>query len=174
MFIFPKKKPLNMPSTEILIREAEINDSENLLIMIKELAEYEKLSHEVTATPEDIRKTMFQQKDCAKSLFIYHDNNLAGFILYFFTYSTFTGKYDIYIEDVYVREEYRGHGLGKMLFKKVCEIADQNNCNRVEWSCLDWNTPSVDFYLKLGAEPMSDWTKYKLTEDQIRYLSKNL
>lgn len=99
------------------------------------------------------------------------DNNPAGFALFFHNYSTFLCKHGIYIEDIYVREKYRGKGYGKYLLQSICSIAKDRDCGRVEWWCLDWNKPSIDFYLKLGAEAMSEWTVYRLNRQKIEEIA---
>ena len=156
------------------IRKTTIQDSDLILTFIKELAAYEKLEHAVIGTIEDVKKTLFSDQPKAHVLIAEVDQEPAGFALFFYNYSTFLCRYGIYIEDVYVREKYRGHGIGKAFFTHICQIAIQENCGRVEWWCLDWNKPSVDFYLKLGAEPMTDWTVYRLNRPQIERIAKGM
>ena len=149
-----------------VIRYASLDDASTILAFIKELAAYEKLENHVVATVDDITQTLFSSNPRAEVLILEVDQKPAGFALFFHNYSTFLGKYGIYIEDIYVQEAYRGQGLGKRLLSHVCQIAQERNCGRVEWWCLDWNKPSIDFYTNLGAEPMSDWTVYRLNKDQ--------
>ena len=154
------------------IRYATEGDCEEILRFIKELAEYEKMKDLVIASVEDIRKTIFSPKSKAEVLILEEEGKYAGFALFFHNYSTFLCRYGIYVEDIYVREEFRGKGYGKAFFKFICTEAVKRNCGRVEWWCLDWNKPSIDFYIGLGAEPMSDWTVYRLNETQIRKLAE--
>jgi len=144
------------------IRKATIKDNQLCLDFIRELAAYERLEDKVVATIEDINNTLFCDNPKAEVIILEMDNQPAGFALFFHNYSTFLCRYGIYIEDIYVRDIYRGRGGGKALFQYICDLARERNCGRVEWWCLDWNKPSIDFYLKLGAEPMVDWTVYRL------------
>lgn len=154
------------------IRKANITDSQLILDFIKELASYENLADKVVASIENIQTTLFCEHPKAEVFILEADNNPAGFVLFFHNYSTFLGKHGLYIEDLYVREQYRGHGFGKALLKHVCQLAKERDCGRVEWWCLDWNKRSIDFYLSLGAEPMSDWTVYRLNKEQIEEMAK--
>ena len=154
-------------SPTYIIRPAQKEDNKTILTFIKELALYEKLEDKVVANEEDINKTLFCANPKAEVLILEADSKPAGFALFFYNYSTFLCKHGIYIEDIYVREEYRGYGYGKALLKHICAIAKEKDCGRVEWGCLDWNEPSINFYLKLGAHPQSDWTLYRLSKDEI-------
>lgn len=145
-------------------------DSATILTLIKELAAYEQLEDQVVATISDIENSLFIDNPKAFVLLAYEQEKIVGFALYFHNYSTFLCKYGIYIEDIYIREEYRGKKYGKELLKKICQIAVEKDCGRVEWWCLDWNKKSIDFYLKLGALPMEEWTVYRLTRDKIENL----
>ncbi len=149
------------------IRKASREDSAIILNFIQELAAYEQLDHHVVATIDDIYKTLFCHDPKAEVLILDVNGQPAGFALFFHNYSTFLCKYGIYIEDIYVREAFRGYGYGKLLLKHICKVAKERDCGRVEWWCLDWNKPSIDFYQKLGAEPMSDWTVYRLDQKKI-------
>ncbi len=153
--------------------QAKIEHSEILLKLIKELAEYEGMLDQVVGTVEQIEKTLFCQNPKVEAMLLKEseDSEVIGFALYFYNYSTFLCKHGIYIEDIYVREEFRGRGYGKKFFQEVCKRAIEKDCGRVEWWCLDWNKPSIDFYLKLGAKPMSDWTVYRLTSDEIKKIA---
>jgi GNAT superfamily N-acetyltransferase len=157
--------------TDFLIRQAQPEDAPLILTFIKELASYEKLEDHAVGTVEDIQKTLFEPTPKARVLIVEMNQKPAGFALYFYNYSTFLCRYGIYIEDIYVRETFRGQGLGKALLKHICQIAKEEGCGRVEWWCLDWNEPSIDFYLKLGAEPMSDWTVYRLDQSRIKAIA---
>lgn len=156
------------------IRQSQPQDGELILTLIKELAAYEKLEDRVTATLANIQETLFSAAPKAHVLIAEVDGKPAGFALFFYNYSTFLCRYGIYIEDIYVREDYRGHGIGKAFFTQICKIAKKENCGRVEWWCLDWNKPAVDFYLKLGAEPMSDWTVYRLNRAEIERIAEQV
>lgn len=151
---------------KLIIRKAEEKDVPLILELIKELAEYEKLSDEVTANEEKLRETLFQKK-YAEVFLAEYNGSLAGQALFFHNYSTFLAKPGIYLEDIYVRPKFRGKGIGKSLLLKVIEIAKERNCGRVEWSVLDWNEPAIGFYKKLGAVPMDGWTVFRLTEDKF-------
>lgn len=151
------------------IRFAEENDAELILQFIKELAAYEKMSGEVTAAKENIVETVFQKK-YAEVVICEYDGKSAGFCLFFHNYSTFLGKPGLYIEDLYVKESCRGKGLGKAVLKFMARIALERNCGRLEWWCLDWNKPSIDFYLSQGAEAMNDWTVYRVHGEKLKDL----
>ena len=148
-------------------RYAEERDVSLILFFIRELAEYEKMLDEVVATEELLREWIFE-KQKAEVLFAMEDGKEVGFALFFHNFSTFLGRAGIYLEDLYVRPEYRGRGHGKGLLKKLAKIAVERGCGRLEWSCLDWNRPSIDFYLSLGAEPMDDWTVYRFAGENLR------
>ena len=146
---------------EISFRFAEEKDAGIILSFIRNLAEYEDMSHEVVATEALLREWIFE-KQMAEVLFAMEDGREAGFALFFHNFSTFLGRAGLYLEDLYVRPEHRGKGHGKALFRQLAAIAEERGCGRLEWWCLDWNQPSIDFYLSLGAEPMSDWTVYRI------------
>lgn len=156
---------------QVVFRYAERKDTALILKFIKELAEYEKMSDEVIATEELLEEWIFDKKK-AEVLFALVDGKEAGFALFFHNFSTFLGRAGIYLEDLYVRPEYRGHGCGKAILKQLAKITVERGCGRLEWWCLDWNKPSIDFYLSLGAEPMSDWTVYRITGDTLQNMAK--
>jgi len=156
---------------ELTFRYAEEKDTELILFFIKSLAEYEKMSDEVSATPELLKEWLFEKK-IAEVIFPVVDGKEIGFALYFHNFSTFLGKAGIYLEDLYILPEYRHKGYGKQVLKKLASIATERGCGRLEWWCLDWNKPSIDFYLSLGAEPMSDWTTYRITGETLRNLAE--
>ena len=147
----------------IAIRDAVPGDAPLILSFIKELAAYEKLEHEVVATPEDMHLTLFAEQPKVFALIAEADESPCGFALYFFNYSTFLGKHGLYLEDLYVRPSHRGAGVGHALLARLARIAKENDCGRMEWQVLDWNEPAVKFYKALGAEPMDDWTVFRLT-----------
>ncbi|MBE5949308.1 MAG: GNAT family N-acetyltransferase [Lachnospiraceae bacterium] len=152
-------------------RYAKETDVALILYFIKELAAYEKMSDEVVATEELLKEWIFEKKK-AEVIFALEDGKEVGFALFFHNFSTFLGRAGIYLEDLFVKSEYRGKGYGKALLKKLAEIAVERGCGRLEWSCLDWNKPSIDFYLSLGAEQMSDWTTYRITGDTLRKMAE--
>jgi len=157
-----------MPNTDSLkIRTAEASDCDLILSFIKGLAEYEKLAHEVVATPELLKQNLFGANSKAEVLIAEWNNQPAGFALFFHSFSTFLAKPGIYLEDLFVLPELRGHGIGKGLLKRLAEIAVERNCGRLEWSVLDWNKPAIDFYVSLGAVPMDEWTTYRLTGEKL-------
>ena len=153
------------------IRQANINDVSTILSFIKELAEYENMSDQVVATEELLKEWLFEKKK-AEVLLAMEGDTAVGIALYFYNFSTFLGRAGIYLEDLFVKEEYRGKGYGKALLKELACIAVSQGCGRLEWSCLDWNQPSIDFYLSLGAAPMNDWTQYRVTGDTLKKLAK--
>ena len=142
--------------------------------MIRGLAEYEKLAHLVTATEERLRETLFGIKPAAEVMLAYYDRECAGFALFFTNYSTFLARPGIFLEDLYVKPLLRGRGIGLELFRRLAKIAAGRGCGRVEWEVLDWNEPSIQFYKKLGAVPMDEWTKYGLTGEAIEKLALQL
>lgn len=158
--------------SNLVIREAVRTDAPQILGFIKELAEYEKLSHEVVATVADIEQTVFAGDARAHCLIAEYEGQPAGFALYFFNYSTFLGKYGIYLEDLYVKPEFRGKKIGYRLLQKLAQIAVEKDCARVDWSVLDWNQPAIDFYNSIGAKPMDEWTVFRLTSDALDDFAK--
>lgn len=154
----------------ITIRFAQEDEVGLILQFIKDLAEYEQLLDTVTATEEIIRKSIFQDKR-AEVLFCDYDKQTVGFAVFFHNFSTFTGKPGLYLEDLYVQPEVRHKGIGKKIMSALGKIAMERDCGRFEWICLDWNKKSIDFYLGLGAEAMSDWTIYKVSEPGLLKLS---
>jgi GNAT superfamily N-acetyltransferase len=142
-----------------------------ILEMIKGLAEYEKLSHIVVATEEQILDTLFGSKPAAEVLLADSNGEWVGFALFFPTYSTFLAQPGLYLEDLYVKPHARGKGFGKALLAELARIAVARGYGRVEWAVLDWNAPSIGFYKKLGAVPMDDWTTYRLTGTELRRLA---
>lgn len=152
------------------IQPATQKDIPIILTFIKELAEYEKMLDQVEASEALIETWVFEKKT-ARVLLAYVDDTPVGFALFFYHFSTFVGKACIYIEDIYIQKASRGLGLGKMLFQTIAQMAIDEDCGRVEWSCLDWNTPSIEFYLSLGAKPMNGWTVYRLETSEIQRLA---
>lgn len=152
-------------------RFAEKKDVPLILEFIRSLAEYEHMADQVVATPELLEYWLFDKKT-AEVLFAVEDEKEVGFALFFHNFSTFLGKAGIYLEDLFVLPEYRGRGYGKGLLKKLGAIANERGCGRLEWCCLDWNQPSIDFYRAMGAEPMTEWTTYRITGQTLKDLSK--
>lgn len=147
-------------------RQAQVEDCSLILQFIKGLAEYEKMLDEVSATEELLKEWIFD-KEKAEVIFVLEDKKEVGFALFFHNFSTFLGKAGIYLEDLYVLPEFRGRGYGKALLAELARITVERGCGRLEWYCLDWNKPSIDFYLSLGAVPLEDWTVYRLTGDTL-------
>ena len=145
------------------VREASEGDLPLILSFVHELAEYEKLSHEVVATEDGLRESLFGERRYAEVLVAEHDGAPAGFALYFHNFSTFLGKPGIYLEDLYVKPAFRGAGIGKKLLVNLARLAKERGCGRLEWWVLDWNESSIGFYRKLGAVPMDDWTVYRVS-----------
>ena len=141
-----------------------------ILSFIHQLADYEKMSDQVVATEELLREWIFE-KQKAEVLFVCDGDYEAGFALFFHNYSTFLGRAGIYLEDLFVLPEYRNKGYGKALLKKLAQITVERGCGRLEWACLDWNKPSIDFYLSLGAVPMEDWTTYRLSGETLEKMA---
>ena len=153
------------------IRFATENDCALILHFIRDLAEYEKMADQVVASEELLREWIFE-KQKAEVLFVCEEGKELGFALFFHNFSTLLGRAGIYLEDLFVLQEYRGNGYGKALLKKLAQIAVERGCGRLEWSCLDWNSPSIDFYRSLGAIPMDDWTTYRLTGETLKKMSE--
>ncbi|MBC7743445.1 MAG: GNAT family N-acetyltransferase [Bdellovibrionaceae bacterium] len=151
---------------------AEKVDIPDILKFIKELAHFEKLEHEVEATEDRLRDSLFGSKKYAEVIFLEVDQVKVGMALFFHTYSTFLGKPGIYLEDLYVRAEFRNKGYGKTLLTYLAKLTVDRDCGRLEWSVLDWNKSAIDFYLSLGAKLMSDWTAQRLTGDALKNLAK--
>ena len=155
----------------LTFRNAERKDTGLILQFIKELADYEKMLDEVVADEATLEAWIFD-KQKAEVIFAVEDGKEVGFALFFHNFSTFLGRAGIYLEDLYVRPECRGKGYGKAILKKLASIAVERGCGRLEWWCLDWNKPSIDFYLSLGAEPMTDWTVYRIAGDTLKRLAE--
>ncbi len=155
----------------ISIRPALPEDTDLVCSFIRELAEYEQLAHEAVATPEDVRTALFATQPRVFCDLAEWDGEPAGFALWIYTFSTFLGRHGIYLEDLYVRPQFRGRGLGKALLENLARRCAAEGLGRLEWAVLNWNTPSIAFYEALGAQPMSDWTVYRLTGDALQILA---
>jgi GNAT superfamily N-acetyltransferase len=156
---------------DVRIRAATSTDTGLILSFIRELAEYEKLSHEVVADEAGLAQQLFGPTPRAEVLIAEVDGEPAGFALFFHNFSTFRGKPGLYLEDLFVRPTFRGLGLGKRLMVRLAQIALERDCGRFEWWVLDWNTPAVDFYRRLGAEGMDEWTVQRVTGEALRALA---
>lgn len=159
-----RKKPV--------IRKAEREDTALVLEFIKGIAKYEKMENEVEATVELLEEQLFD-KGRAEVIFAMEDGKDVGFALFFHNFSTFVGRGGLYLEDLYVYPEYRSKGYGKALFMELVRIANERKCGRMEWVCLNWNTPSIEFYRSMGAVALDEWTTYRLTEGTIERLTNN-
>ncbi len=152
-------------------RFAERKDTKKILFFIKELAAYERMENEVVATAELLEEWIFDKKK-AEVIFALDGETEVGFALFFHNFSTFLGRSGIYLEDLFVLPDYRGRGFGKGLLKELAKITVERGCGRLEWCCLDWNKPSIDFYLSLDAQQLNDWTIYRLTGDSLKKMSE--
>lgn len=153
------------------IRRATIDDVPLILYFIKKLAHYERLAHEVVATEESLRETLFSPGKTAEVAIAFFQSKPIGLVLFFHNYSTFLGRPGLYIEDLFIDEPYRRRGFGAALLRYVARFAIERNCGRLEWSVLDWNKPAVDFYTKLGAVPMNGWTVFRVTGESLANLA---
>ena len=156
---------------ELTFRFAVERDCALILQFIRDLAEYEKMSDQVVATEALLREWIFEKKK-AEVLFACEDGHEVGFALFFHNFSTFLGRAGIYLEDLFVLPEHRGKGYGKAILQQLAKITVERGCGRLEWACLDWNRPSIDFYLSLGAAPMDEWTTYRLTGVTLQKLAE--
>ena len=155
--------------SDISFRPAVPEDCPLILSFIKALADYEKMSDQVVATEELLREWIFE-KGKAEVIFPMAEGEELGFALFFHNFSTFLGRAGIYLEDLFIKPEHRGKGYGKATLQQLGRIALERGCGRLEWACLDWNRPSIDFYLSLDAKPMEEWTVYRLTGDSLKGL----
>jgi GNAT superfamily N-acetyltransferase len=155
----------------VTIRPATEADLGTIEELIRALAEYERMADEVVMDAELLRKGLFGDRPYAEVLIAEVDDEAVGFALFFHNFSTFVGRPGIYLEDLFVKPEHRGSGLGKALLKRLAEIAVERDCGRMEWAVLDWNEPSIGFYKKLGARPNDDWTVYRLTGEALQKLA---
>jgi len=155
---------------KIQITEATEGDVAVILDLIRQLAEYERLSDRVTATEDQLRKTLFGSRPAAEALLAATGGETVGFALFFSNYSTFLAKPGLYLEDLFVKPHARGQGVGKALLARLAQLAAERNCGRLDWSVLDWNEPSIRFYEALGAVPLKEWTAFRLTGDALAKL----
>jgi GNAT superfamily N-acetyltransferase len=163
-------------SGSLRLRGASRDDVALILTLIRELADYEKLAHEVVATEEQLAESLFGERPGAEVLIAEWQPaegvaEVAAFALFFHNFSTFLGRRGLYLEDLFVRPAYRGHGVGRALLAELARIAIARGCGRMEWWVLDWNAPAIEFYRRLGARPMDEWTVFRLTGDSLRALT---
>jgi GNAT superfamily N-acetyltransferase len=158
----------------VSLRSATAADVPQILAYIQGLADYEKLTHACVATEDSLRQTLFGPRPYAEVILGEYDGEPAGFALFFHNYSTFRAAPGIYLEDLYVLPERRGHGVGKALLKQLAKLAVERGCARLEWSVLDWNAPSIAFYKSLGAEPQDEWTIFRVTGDALSTLAMSM
>ena len=161
---------MNQPRN-FTIRSATAEDVPLVLQLIRDLATYERAPNEVTATEEQLRKVLFGSKPAAEVRLAFADGNAVGFALFFHNFSTWLGRPGLYLEDLFIRPEDRGKGYGRALLVDLAQIARDRGCGRMEWAVLDWNEPAIQFYRKLGAKPMDEWTVFRLTRDGIERLA---
>jgi diamine N-acetyltransferase len=155
------------------IRDATPADLPLIAALVRELAEYEKLAHQAVATEADFAESLFGPHPKAHALIVEHEGQPAGFAIYFYNYSTFLGRPGIYVEDVFVRPEFRRNGFGRALFKYLARKAVAEKCGRMEWWVLDWNEPAINFYRGLGAVAMDEWTVQRLTGDALKSFAES-
>jgi GNAT superfamily N-acetyltransferase len=155
-----------------MIRPATVADTPTIAALIRALADYERLSHAVVLDEEQLREHLFGTQPFAEVLLAEDAGAIAGFALFFHNFSTFLGQPGLYLEDLFVRPEYRGRGHGKALLAAVTRLAMQRGCGRVDWAVLDWNEPALRFYRALGAEPLDDWTLYRLSGDALQRMAR--
>jgi GNAT superfamily N-acetyltransferase len=160
------------PSTDFQIRPATPDDVAAIFHLVRKLAEYEKLSHMMVATETDFHEALFGCKPVVEGLVAVIGSDTIGYALYFSTFSTFLGRMGIYLEDIYVEPEHRGKGIGKALLKRLAQIAVERGCGRMEWTVLDWNQPSIEFYERLGAVRMPEWQLCRLTGEPLERLAQ--
>jgi GNAT superfamily N-acetyltransferase len=158
--------------TSYEIRPARPDDAETIATLIRELAVYERLEDQAKAAPEALTRHLFGKQPAAEVLIAEVDGAPVGFALFFSTFSTFRGQPGLYLEDIFVRQEFRGRGIGRALLASVARVAVERDCGRLEWSALDWNTPAIEFYRSHGAVPMADWTVFRLADQALADLAE--
>jgi len=158
---------------QLSIRKAVAKDTALILHFIRELAIYEKAEHEVKATEHTIKQSIFANDSHVSALICEQGDQALGMAIYFYNYSTWLAKPGLYLEDLYVSPEHRGQGAGKLLLKKMAQIALKDNCGRFEWSCLDWNKPSRDFYQSIGAQSQDEWVGYRMSGQTLIDFAKD-
>lgn len=161
-----------MNDAPLTLRTGTIDDVPAILGLIRELAEYERAPHDVVATEAGLREVLFGEHPAAEVVLAHAGGALVGFAIFFHNFSTWLGKRGLYLEDLFVRPSERGKGYGRALLAHLAKIAAERNCGRMEWAVLDWNQPAIEFYKKLGAKPMEEWTVFRLTNDGIADLAE--
>ncbi|GAB0117171.1 N-acetyltransferase family protein [Acidisoma sp. 7E03] len=159
--------------TEVTLRLARLEDVPTILHFIQALARYERLEHEVTATEEDLRASLFGHPARAEALLAEQEGRAVGFALWFYNFSTFRGRHGLYVEDVFVDPACRGAGIGRLIFRFLAGHAISQGCARMDWDVLDWNEPAIRFYRALGAQPLDDWTRQRLTGPALEALAQS-
>ena len=162
-----------MKENALLIRPATVADVPLILQLIRDLATYERAPNDVTATEEQLRAVLFGEKPSAEVRLAFEDETAVGFAVFFHNFSTWLGRPGLYLEDLFVKPEMRGKGYGRALLVDLARIARERGCGRMEWAVLDWNDPAIEFYRKLGAKPMDEWTVFRLTGDGIAKLAES-
>ena len=157
---------------ELVIRQATISDVPLILSFIKGLGEYEKLTHEVVATEEGLRESLFGENPKAEVILGYYQNEPVAFALFFHNFSTFLGRPGLYLEDLFVKPEYRGKGFGKVMLSYLARLTKERNCGRLEWSVLDWNEPALKFYRSIGSRRIDEWTVQRFDGENLEKLAK--
>lgn len=158
---------------DVRIEPARETDAPLILRLIKALAEYERLSAEVVATEASVRASLFGDDPKAEAVIAHAGDDAVGFALWFHNYSTFAGRHGLYLEDLFVLPEWRGRGIGSALLRHLARVAVERRCGRMEWAVLDWNEPAIRFYKSLGARPMSEWTVFRVTGDELKRLAES-
>jgi GNAT superfamily N-acetyltransferase len=171
--MFPDKTDVGKKNSPISLRFAKESDTRLILEFIRGLAEYERLTHEVIADEDSLRKTLFNGRQVAEVILADYEDQPAGFSLFFHNYSTFLARPGIYIEDLFVKPDLRGKGVGKELLSFVAKIALERGCGRLEWSALDWNEPAIRFYRHLGAKTLDEWTIFRVNGTELYRLANN-
>ena len=159
--------------SDLQIRRANSDDVPLIMQLIRELAEYERAPNDVVATEPQLRDVLFGDKPAAEVLLAFEGDQSVGFAVYFFNFSTWLGRPGLYLEDLFVKPAVRGKGYGRALLARLAQIAQERGCGRMEWAVLDWNEPAIQFYKKLGAKPMDEWTVFRLTSDGITALAES-
>jgi GNAT superfamily N-acetyltransferase len=160
-----------MKKENFIIRAATVADVPVILELIRALATYERAPNDVTATEDGLTKVLFGEKPAAEVLLAFENETAVGFAVFFYNFSTWLGRPGLYLEDLFVRPEDRGKGYGRALLIQLAKIARERGCGRMEWAVLDWNEPAIQFYKKLSAKPMDEWTVFRLTRDEIAKLA---
>ena len=163
---------MNPATPSFTLRAAVVGDVSAIVQLIRDLAEFEQLTHLVQVTPEKLRPQLFGEKPAAEAMVAERDGEVVAFALYFTNFSTFLAQPGLYLEDLYVKPEHRGHGIGKALLKRLAAVAVERDCGRFEWSVLDWNTNAITVYQKMGATVMPEWRICRTTGDELRAMAK--